>query len=267
MASTAVASNDAAHALRIGARAGYAARGVVYLLVGILVLWSSMHGGAAAPGSDDALAELGEQPFGTFALWLVCAGLAAFAVWRLVQAVRDPDGHGTDAKGLVLRAALVVSAVIHGALAWSAWTIAQGLGADSGGEGWTAKLMAESWGRWAVGLIGVVVIGAGIAHIVKGWKAGFMKYFDVGRAELGMLFNVCRFGLVARGVVFGIIGALLVQAAVRYSSEDAGGLKDAFNAILEQPYGVFLLALVGLGLLAFSVYCFVEARHRRVVVH
>lgn len=265
MSMTAAASNDAAHALRIGARAGYAARGVVYLLIGILVLWSSMHGGASAPGSSDALAELGEQPFGTIALWLVCAGLVAFAVWRLVQAVRDPDGHGTDAKGIVLRTSLVVSALIHGTLAWSAATIAQGLGADSG-EGWTAKLMAEPWGRWMVGLIGLVVIGAGIAHLVKGWKAGFMKYFDVGRSQLGALYNVCRFGLVARGIVFGIVGALLVQAAVRYSSDDTGGLRDAFNAILAQPYGVFLLALVGVGMLAFSVYCFVEAKHRRVEV-
>jgi len=259
------AAADARHAIRLGARAGYAARGVVYLLVGLLVLWSCTKGGAATPGSEDALVQLSNQPFGTTMLWLVCAGLAAFALWRLVQALRDPDGHGSEPKGLALRGALLASALVHAVLAWSAATIAQGLSADSS-QGWTSKLLQESWGRWLLGAIAVAVIIAGLAHMVKGWKAGFMKYFDIGRAQLGALYNVCRFGLVARGVVFVIIGGLLLQTALRYRQEADGGLRGAFQFILEQPYGVPLLALVGLGMLAFSVYSFVEAKHRRIHV-
>lgn len=265
MSSTAFDQSDVSSALRMGARVGYAARGVVYLLVGVLVLWTCVRGGGNAPGSTGALTELSRQPFGTFALWLVCGGLLAFALWRLVQAIRDTDRHGTDAKGLVLRFSLLVSALIHAALAWSAATIAQGLGANAS-EGWTAQLMQESWGRWLVGLIGAAVIAAGLAHVYKGWKAGFMKYFDVGRAQLGTLYTICRAGLIARGIVFGIIGVLLLQVATGNAPSEGAdeGLRSAFHAILQQPQGVFLLSLVGLGLLAFSVYSFAEARHRRV---
>ena len=261
------AGAEASHAMRLGARAGYAARGVVYLLVGFLVLWSCTRGGGQAEGSTGALQSIADEPFGTLLLWLIAVGLAAFALWRLIQAIRDPDGQGTDAKGLTIRGAMLVSAVLHGALAFTAASIAQGSGSGEGGQGWSAQLMQESWGRWLVILAGLAVIGAGIAQVVKGWKGSFMKYFDTTAAELGTLYTVCRFGLVARGVVFGIIGYLIAHAAWNYQPQQTDGLRGAFQLIMQQPYGVVLLAIVGLGMLAFAVYCFVEARHRIVRVH
>ena len=261
------ARSDVSHAMRLGARFGYAARGVVYVLVGVLVIWSCFQGGGAAPGSTGALQRISDEPFGTLLLWLVAIGLAGFTLWRLVQAIRDPDGQGTDGKGLAVRTALVVSAVIHGALAITAASIAQGSGSGEGGQGWTAQLMQESWGRWLVILAGLAVIGAGIAQLVKGWKGSFIKYFDVSAAQLGKLYDVCRFGLIARGIVFGIIGYLIAHAAWNYQPQQTDGLRGAFQLILQQPYGVAMLAVAGIGMLAFAAYCFLEAMHRRVQVH
>ena len=257
-------SAQASPALRFGARTGYAARGVVYLVVGLLVLWSTLQGRSSTPSSEDALQTIASSPVGTICLWLVCAGLAAFALWRLVQAVRDPDGQGNDAKGWVVRGSMLVSALLHGALAVSAAAIAQGQGEGGSGPGWTAELMAQPWGRWLVGLAGLAVIGAGIAQFVKGWKGSFLKYFDAGRAQLGALYTVCRVGLMARGVVFGIIGWILIDTALDYQPAQDSGMRGAFQLLLQQPHGIALLALAGLGMLAFAVYCFVEARHRRV---
>jgi hypothetical protein len=253
-------------ALRLGARAGYAARGVVYLVVGLLVLWSLRQGTGSAPSSEDALAAIADSPAGAAGLWLLAIALAAFALWRLVQALRDTDHHGTDARGLAMRAALLASALLHGALAWTAANMARCAGSGAGGQGWTAELMAQPWGRWLVGLLGVAVIVAGTAQFVKGWKGGFLKRFDVDRARLGTLYTVCRIGLMARGVVFGIIGWLLLDAAIAYQPAQDGGLRGAFTLLLQQPHGMVLLGLAGIGMLAFAVYSFVEARHRRVLL-
>lgn len=250
------------------ARTGYAARGIVYLLVGCLILWAVWHGGSSTPSSQEALAALRDAPFGRIALYLVAAGLVAYAVWRIVQAIGDADDHGSDAKGLTIRTALLISGLIHVSLAWSALAIAgldAAAGAGSSDNGaMTAKLMQQPWGRWLVGLVGAAIIGAGIAQGVRGYKASFMRRLTVGRQQLGALFNVCRFGLIARCVVFLIIGGLLILAAWRYDPDQEMGMQAAFNEIVQQPHGIALLGIVGAGMLAFSIYSFVQARYREV---
>ena len=124
--------------------------------------------------------------------------------------------------------------------------------------------MQQPWGQWLVGAIGVAVIIAGIAHAVRGYKGRFMRRLRVSRGELGALYNVSRFGLIARGVVFVIVGSLLIQAAMQHDPSEAGGLRGAFHQILQQPYGVALLAIVGVGLLSFAVYSVIEGRYRRI---
>jgi hypothetical protein len=261
-----MAAGDSADKIAWLARSGYAARGVVYVIVGWLAVLAAL-GSGQATDSKGALLTILQQPFGEVLLALVALGLVGYALWRLVQASMDTDGHGTDAKGAAVRIGLVVSAVTHLLLAFFALSLILGWGAGGGGDGtqdWTAWLLEQPFGRWLVGLIGAAVVGAGLAHIFKGWQAKFEKYLQMDPDLLDKASPVCRFGLVARGVVFLIIGGFLVVAAWRFSSGEVVGLKGALQTLQQQPYGWILLGIVALGLFAFGLYSLIEARYRRI---
>lgn len=247
------------------ARLGYAARGVVYLIIGGLAVLAAFGQGGRTTDTHGALSTILHQPFGKMLLAVVALGLIGYALWRVAQGLQDTDGHGTSAKGLAIRAGLLVSATIHAALAIFALDlIAGGGGGGDGTQDWTADLMAQPFGRWLVGLIGIAVIGGGIAQIVKGWTARFERHFRPDALRHGWVQPVSRFGLIARGIVFVMIGAFLVLAAWQADPQEARGLGGALSTLQAQPYGSFLLGIVALGLLAFGVYSLVEAAYRRV---
>lgn len=249
------------------ARSGYAARGVVYLIVGGLAVLAALGQGGRTTDARGALTTLLTQPFGQILLAIVALGLVGYALWRVVQAITDTDHHGTDGKGLAIRSGLLVSAVTHALLAVSALSLIFGWGSgggDNGARNWTAWLLQQPFGRWLVGLIGLAIIGAGIAHMIKGYRAKFEKYFQMDAATLDKASPVCRFGLIARGIVFVIIGGFLIVAAVEFNSAEARGLQGALQALQQQPYGWILLGIVALGLVAFGVYSLIEAWYRRI---
>lgn len=249
------------------ARAGYAARGLVYAVVGGLALTAAF-GQGNAEGSRGALTSLMDEPGGMIALGFIAIGLIGYSLWRTIQAVFDADGHGTEAKGLVVRGGLLVSAITHLALAGFAGSLAFGWGFSGGGSGGSqegaATLMALPGGPWWVGLVGAAIIGGGLAQIVKGWKAKFEKYLDMPQDQLDKVSPVCRFGLIGRGVVFVIVGGFFISAAVRYDPNQARGLEGALETLQGQPYGPWLLGIVALGLAAFGAYSLIEAVYRRV---
>lgn len=253
------------HRLELFARSGYAARGVVYIIVGWLALLAAI-GGGRTEDSKGALREILSQPFGEVMLGMVAFGLLGYAAWRLIQAIRDTDRHGTDTKGLAVRGGLLISALTHVLLAGFAASLIFGIGGGSGGDSqdWTAWLLRQPFGRWLVGLIGAAVVGAGLAHIVKGARAKFERYLEMDESVRRRTSPICRFGLIARGVVFLIIGAFLVIAAWQADSDEARGLDGALQALQEQPYGWLLLLVVALGLVAFGFYSTIEAVYRRI---
>jgi hypothetical protein len=256
--------------LALLARSGYAARGVVYIIVGGLALLAAFgQGGGQTTDTKGALTSLLTQPFGEVLLAVVALGLFGYALWRVVQALTDVDHPGTEPKGLAIRAGLLVSAATHGLLAAFALCLIFGWGsslggADSGARDWTAWLMQQPFGRWLAGLIGLAIVGAGITHMIKGYWARFEKYLQMDAATLEKVSPVCRFGLIARGAVFVIIGAFLVVAAVQFDSAQARGLQGALETLQRQPYGWILLGIVALGLVAFGVYSLIEAWYRRI---
>lgn len=260
------------HDFHLVARAGYAARGVIYLIVGGLAALAAVGRGGSATGSQGALRQLLDAPFGKFLLGAVAAGLLCYAAWRAVQAFLDADGHGTNLKGLVIRGSLAVSALIHTGLAFFAlslifgWGTGSGGGSDDSSREWTAWLLGQPFGPWLVTLVGVAIIGAGIAHFVKAWTAKFERRFDMNARERRFITPVSRVGLVARGVAFLIIGSFFVVAALQRDPSEARGLSGALQTLQQQPYGWILLGLLALGLLAFAAYSFIESVYRRVAV-
>jgi len=259
--------------LNWAARGGYAARGVVYLVVGFFAILAAI-GSGSTEDTQGALRSLLHQPFGGVLLGLVGVGLVAFAGWRFIQAIGDPDNHGTDAKGTVIRLAMFASGLIHVGLAIFAASLVFQLGQSGGGggggdptSGWLSSLFGHTWGRYVALALALVPVGIGIAHIKKGWTAGFEKYFDPDYNKLGVVVKpICAFGLIARGVIFIVIGILAFYGGGIYDAQDAPGLEDALRWIQDLPMGWLALLAIALGLVAFALYAFVEAAYRRIGV-
>ncbi|WP_349368811.1 DUF1206 domain-containing protein [Salinarimonas sp.] len=259
-----------ANALEKTARVGYAARGVVYMLVGGLAVMAAVGAGGETGGSKNALASLLDEPFGKTLLAVIALGLLAFALWREVAALSDADNRGTSGKGLAIRGAHVISGVIYLGLAVYAAGLAFGWATGGGGQGgegaqgWSAWLLAKPFGRWLLGLVGLGVAGAGLAFIGRAWTGDVTKHLHYAPHQRGWVVPLGRAGFAARGVVFLIIGGFLVVAAWQSQSSEARGLGGALRTVQEQPYGWILLALVAAGLFAFGVFGLVQAVYRRI---
>ena len=248
------------------ARAGYAARGIVFLLVAGLALFSGFGSGEA--DTKSALQSVLQQPFGQVWLGLIALGLLGFVAWRLAQSLGDADGHGSGAKSMVIRAALLGSAITYVGLALYALSHALQFGAGSGeggGEkGLAAWAMSQPFGPWLAGAIGIgFVIGGGVT-IWKGVTQKFRKYLKLDAGEKSPIALICVYGLVARRVVFAIIGVFFCYAAFMVDPEQAGSTSDALNWVRQLPFGTILYMIVAAGLAAFGIYNFIEARYRTV---
>ena len=254
------------------ARSGYSARGLVYVIIGFFAVLAAF-GRSEAKGTEGALQALLRQPFGTILVWLVAIGLAAFCVWRLVQAIRDTDDHGSKAKGLAIRAGLALGGLSYAAIALLAAAIAAGSrsGSEEGGSGggdptggWLAAIHDAGLGWLVVYGVAAILFAVGAAHIVKGVRAGFEKYFRCSHDVMSWLRPLARFGLIARGIVFLIVGGLIVRGGLAYEVEDRPGLAEALEAVQGYDYGWLILLAIALGLVAFGLYSLAEARYRTV---
>ncbi len=255
-------------AIAFFARLGYAARGLVYLLVGGLATLAVFGEGGQTKGSRGALQWVLGAPLGDVLLGAIAMGLVGYAMWRCIQALGDPDGHGRDLTALAIRTSLLVSAITHFLLALFAinliFTFGNSSGESNGSQGFADWLMSQAYGRWLVGGAGIALIGAGMAHGIKGAKTRFDRYFDMPARTQSWAYPLCRFGLMIRGLVFFITGGFFLIAAYIIDPDRAGGMAEVFNTLREQPFGPWLMALVAIGLFAFGLYSVLEAIYRRV---
>lgn len=248
------------------ARSGYAARGIVYVLIAGMASLSTLGGGE--PDSESALQIVLGQPFGQIWLGVIGIGLIGFILWRVAQSILNTDRHQNNARGYLVRAGLLVSAATYTGLAFyavgQALHLGFGAGSSGGREGWTAWLMQQPFGRYLVAGVGLAIIGAGCAQAAKGIKQGYLRYFESGFEQRTVLNGICTYGLLARGIIFLIIGGFFVYAAFTVDPNQAGGLADALAWVRRLPFGAILYGLAAIGLFAFGLYGLIEAWYRIV---
>jgi len=250
------------------ARLGLAARGLVYVLIGILAIQVALGDSGKQTNRRGALGEIKEKPFGTAVLVILVIGFLGYALWRLLDAAVGHQDESDPKKRAAQRAVSAVRGVIYLFIAGS--TIAF-LTSGSGGSGepapYTARVMGHSGGRVLVGIVGVIVAIVGIGMIVKGVKTKFEEKLKIGEMP-GWAEKIAKpaglAGYVARGVVFGLAGVFVTKAAVNFDPNEAKGLDGTLKTIAGQAYGQWLLAICAIGLLLFGVYSFFEARYRKL---
>jgi len=201
------------------ARLGYATIGVVYLLIGGLATQAALGTGGAIEDPRGVLATIVRQPFGRLLLGVTAVGLSGYVLWRLVQGLFDPERKGTDAKGILTRLGCAVSGVAYAALAVLAARMALGMGGGDrhAEQAWTAQLLAQPFGQWLVGLVGVSMTGVGLAHFYMAYTAQFMQEYATGEMSARQqrwARRLGQWGLAARGVTFGIMGGFLLYAGL-----------------------------------------------------
>lgn len=249
------------------ARVGYAAKALLYTIVGALALQAAFGDGGRTTGSRGALSTLQDHEFGDLALAVIAAGLFGYAAWRVVEAILDPERRGTSAKGLALRASFAARGLVHAALGLQAVRLIGGSGrsGSDGTELWTARVMDAPMGPWLVIGGGLVVAGYGAYQLYRAWAAKLSRQLDLSRLsrEAGAwIIGVCRAGIAARGIVFGVIGVYLVRAGLAHNATQAADTGEALRVIGRQPFGTWLLAGVAVGLIAYGIYDIVQARYR-----
>lgn len=254
------------------ARLGYAAKGIVYLIIGGLAIKLATGFGGSATDQQGALQAIHNEPFGKFLLIIVAIGLIGYALIKFVAALFDTDRAGKDAKGALTRVGDAVVGVIYAALALGAIQLAisgkGGKSSNTSAQDWTATLLSHSFGVVLVVIIGLIVIAIAGFLFYRAYAADFRKQLNL--TGLGARFSTWaifsgRFGYAALGVVEAIVGIFLIIAAVRHSASQAKGLSGALQVLIHQPFGPVLLAVVALGLIAYGVFSFVQARYRRMV--
>jgi hypothetical protein len=237
-------------------RAGFAARGVMYLLIGLLALRS----GRTEDGAG-VLATL-DSDLGRIALALMALGFAGYGVWRLSEAAVDTQGYGSEAKGIVLRASGAISGVIHLSLSYLAVRLSLQIGGAGDGDSaqtGTAAALDLPGGQLLVGAAAVALVVAGSFQLLRAVRADFTKHLDQRAAHRVWVIWLGRAGHAARGVIFLAMGWLLARAAWFTRAGEAGDMGEALDSL-----PVSARSWAAAGLLLFGLFSLVEARHRRI---
>ncbi len=250
------------------ARLGFASIAVVYMTIGALALLLATGKGGDTIDQRGAINVLEGLPGGTVLLVVMAVGMIGYALWRLMQGTLDLEGKGTDAKALAIRIGYIASGVAY--LALATHTAKEVVGSTSrrdAQEGLTEWLLANDSGTWILGAIGLTVIGWGVWHFVKAYREKFMKHVktaQMSRNERTWMRRVGKLGLSARGVVLITLGTLALNAARHHDPREVQGFDGALRELASQPYGVYILGVVALGLIAYGVYWAFNVRYRRI---
>jgi Domain of Unknown Function (DUF1206) len=251
------------------ARAGLTARGVIYVLIGVLAIGIAFGNSGHQADQSGAVRVLASTPLGGLLLWLLVIGFIGLALWRLSEALYG--GPGPDGRKASSRLIAGFKAVLYGVIAFIIMKYAMGLGAPKSSDKQTMDLtstaMREPGGRILLGIVGLVLIGAGAWLAWQAFQKEFVSDLKTGEMSPPVQRAVIAFGRVggiARGIVFGAAGLFLLIAAVTARAHQAKGIDATLRAFTKTPAGPWLLVLVAVGLVIFGLYSLAEARWRRL---
>ena len=253
------------------ARTGLVAKGISFGIVGVLAIKLALGDGGKATSRQGAMQALSHNSFGKVLLIVLAFGFAAYAIWRFVQAFAERGDDDGEAKTWAKRAGYLGRGLIYAGLTFTTIKILTGSGGQESqnqkAHKTTAAILGWPGGRWIVGLAGLCIVGAGLWNAYRGVTKKFEDRWRTGRmsnterkwgSRAGVL------GHLARAVVFTLVGIFITKAAVDYDAKEAIGIDGALQKLVNQSYGPWLLGVTAAGLLAYGVFCLVDARYRDV---
>jgi hypothetical protein len=250
------------------ARIGIAAKGVVYILVGVLAAMAVFGLCGQTGGKQDAFRFVLEQPFGQLLLGLIILGLLGYVSWRFIQAFKNPENKKmSDRIGFFASGVAYLLIAIAGA-GMLIPSLSNG-SSSSGGQGnetLAAKILEQPFGQVLLGIVAAIVIGKGVYQVyraISGKFKGSIQENQMSTEERHIYMRTGRVGYLARGVVFGILGYFLVLAATQANASRAGGTGDVFS-FLSSNGGPYVLAIVAIGLACYGIFMFVKSRYRYI---
>lgn len=254
--------------VKIGARVGIVAYGVTHLLIAGLALQVAFGQGGEQADQNGAFQAVAQQPFGQLLLWVLVIGFVFAALWRLEQAIWGYSYVSDRTKNIRKRVVSGVKAAVFLVFAFLAGQTAAGGGGGGGGgqQGAAAGLLGLPGGQLIVGAVGLGILAAGVIEVVEGWQQKFCEDMDLPSDHRAreMAVRLGQVGFIGKGISIGLIGILVVVAAIRFRPDEASGLDAALKGLAAQPFGAFLLMAVAFGLAAYGVFCFFDARYHRV---
>ncbi|KII13833.1 DUF1206 domain-containing protein [Phaeobacter sp. S60] len=243
-------------------RTGYGGRALVYLTIAGTSLWSIWQGGGAK-GTTEALEWL-DGGWGTIVLLAIILGLMAYAVWRVVDSVWDLEAYGAGIKGLIARTAMVVTGLVHLVMASIAITVLiDHRSGNASGGGQFTQLVSSSADSILLGAVGLMTLGAAGYYLHKAWSENYRTHLKANSITQ-RLNTLLKIGVAANGVVIGVIGVLIIQAAMFASADNPGGIGSVFDWLREQVFGQILVTALCFGLLGFALFCCINALYRVV---
>jgi Domain of Unknown Function (DUF1206) len=256
-------------AMSVLARAGLAARGVMYGLIGVIAIQIALGTTHQQADRSGAVRLVAATPFGSAILWLLVIGFSGLTLWRLSEAAYGAPG--PDGRKAGQRLINLGKALIYGFITWGILKFALGLGAPASSNkqsrDLTATAFKHSGGQYAVAVVGIIIVGIGLYLAYQAFRERFLRDMRMGSASSRTRQVVTwlgKAGGIARGAVFVTIGIFLVVAAVDAKPGQAKGIDSALVTLAHTPLGPWLLGVVALGLVLFGIFSCCEARWRQV---
>ena len=252
--------------IKKAARAGYIAKGVVYAVTGILAFGAASGLGGSSEGKLGVIKFLQKQPFGNVLLGVLGLGLLCYAFWRFFQSIKDPENIGDDSKGIGKRIGFFFSGLIY--LGLGGYSIYQ-IFSNTGGGGKTngSSFFPPDILPYIFYAVAIALALKSIFQLVKAYKGQFLNKFHLNTLSNSKTRKGIKWlgyaGLIARGIVVGIVSYFFFKAADTAGTEELKGTKEAFAFIRQNSEGPWLVGLVAFGLICYGAYMFVTAKYRR----